>query len=124
MRRSFRLVAVMAGTLALAAACGPTLSKPASSAPAIRLTSPQGGHAYVEVTGLSSDALDALRRSDRTADEWSAILRVAVSDEAPGMLGSYSVAGGALRFTPQFPLDPGREYRVRFDPARIPGAAP
>ena len=51
------------------------------------------------------------------------VLRVAVGDEAPGMLGSYSVADGALRFTPLYPLDPGREYRVRFDPARLPGAA-
>jgi len=117
MRGSFRAVAVMASALAIAAACGP-----ASSTPAIRLTSPQGGPAYVEVTGLSSDVLDALR-PDRTADEWSAILRVAVSDEAPGMLGSYSVADGALRFTPLYPLDPGREYRVRFDSARLPGAA-
>ena len=114
MRGSFRAVAVMASALAIAAACGP-----ASSTPAIRLTSPQGGPAYVEVTGLSSDVLDALR-PDRTADEWSAILRVAVSDEAPGMLGSYSVADGALRFTPLYPLDPGREYRVRFDSAHFP----
>jgi hypothetical protein len=118
MRGSFRVVAVMASALAIAAACGPS-----SSTPAIRLTSPQGGPASVEVTGLSSDTLDALRRSDRTADEWSAILRVAVSDQAPSMLGSYSVADGALRFTPLYPLDPGREYRVRFDPARLPGAA-
>ena len=114
MRRSFRTVAVMASTLAVAAACGSS-----SSTPTVKLTSPQGGQPYVEVTGLSSGALAALRGSQRTADEWSAILRVAVSDEAPGMLGSYSVADGALRFTPQFPLDPGREYRVRFDPSRL-----
>jgi len=116
MRRSFRTVAVMASALAVAAACG-------ASSPAIRLTSPQSGQPYVEVTGLSSGALDGLRGSERTAEEWSAILRVAVSDEAPGMLGSYSVEDGALRFTPQFPLDPGREYRVRFDPARLAGVS-
>ena len=122
MRGSFRTVAVMASALAVAAACGSSPSR--SSDPAIRLTSPQGGQAYVEVIGLSSDTLAVLRRSARTADEWSAILRVAVSDEAPGMLGSYSVADDALRFTPLYPLDPGREYRVRFDPGRLPGAAP
>ncbi len=121
MRGSFRLVAVMASALAVTAACGRSPST--SSDPAIRLTSPQTGHAYVEVTGLSSDTLDVLRRSERTADEWSAILRVAVSDEAPAMLGSHSVADGALRFTPLYPLDPGREYRVRFDPARLSSAA-
>jgi hypothetical protein len=32
-------------------------------------------------------------------------------------------AFGALRFTPAFPLDPGRSYRVQFDPGRLPGAA-
>ena len=26
-----------------------------------------------------------------------------------------------MRFTPVFPLDPGRQYHVRFDPARLPG---
>ena len=36
------------------------------------------------------------------------------------MLGSYSVAARAVRFTPRFPLDPGREYEVTFDPSRLP----
>ena len=31
------------------------------------------------------------------------------------------VADGALRFTPLFPFDPGRQYQVRFDPARRAG---
>jgi hypothetical protein len=72
--------------------------------------------------GLSGVALDALRSAELASDQWSAILRVAVNDEAPGMLGNYSVTGGALRFTPMFPLDPGRQYHVRFDPAHLPGA--
>jgi hypothetical protein len=46
---------------------------------------------------------------------------VAVNDTAPPMLGNYSVVDTGLRFTPQFALDPGRPYSVRFDPSRIPG---
>ena len=38
------------------------------------------------------------------------------------MLGTYTVTNSALRFTPQFPLDAGRPYVVRFDPAHVPGA--
>jgi len=39
------------------------------------------------------------------------------------VLGNYSVADGAVRFTPLFPFDEGRRYQVRFDTARLPGAA-
>jgi hypothetical protein len=39
------------------------------------------------------------------------------------MLGSHAVVRGTLRFTPAFPLDPGRQYEVRFDPSRVPGSA-
>jgi hypothetical protein len=114
-----RLAAVTA-SIVTAAACGRSVDPPYS--PAIKLTSPQSGRAYVEVTGLPPNALGALAKASLTNEEWSALLRVAVDDTAPGMLGDYSVAGGALRFTPAFPLDPGRPYRVRFDPARLPGA--
>lgn len=119
----FRVLCVAAVTISLviAAACGRSAST--ASEPAIRLTSPQGrGTAYVEVTGLSDDALGALEDAALTPDQWSGVLRVAVSADAPAMLGDYSVAEGALRFTPLFPFDPGRQYDVRFDPARLPGA--
>jgi hypothetical protein len=39
------------------------------------------------------------------------------------MLGTYGVQGSALRFTPRFPFDAGREYEVTFDPSRLPSAA-
>ena len=45
-----------------------------------------------------------------------------MSDTAPGMLGTYSVTDSELRFTPQFELDAGRAYIVRFDPSHLPGA--
>jgi hypothetical protein len=115
-------VAVVMGSLVAATACG--RSPASASHPEIRLTTPHdAGRAYVEVTGLSRESLDALRNTALTPDQWSGILRVAVNDEAPGMLGAYSVADGALRFTPLYPLDPGRQYRVRFDPARVPSTS-
>ncbi len=122
MRVRLRSVAAVTSSLIIAAACGGRSTGSASD-PAIRLTTPQnGGTAYVEVAGLSGAALAALRDAELTADQWSLVLRVSVNDDAPGMLGQYSVADEALRFTPLYPLDPGRQYRVRFDPARLPGA--
>ena len=117
--RLLRLAAVTASNVT-AAACGRSVNSPSS--PAIKLTSAQNGRAYVEVTGLSRAALDSVARASLTSEQWSALLRVAVDDTAPGMLGDYSVAGDGLRFIPAFPLDPGRSYRVRFDPTRLPGA--
>ena len=117
--RLLRLAAVTA-SIVTAAACGRSVNPPSS--PAIKLTSAQNGRAHVEVTGLPQAALDSVARASLTSAQWSALFRVAVDDTAPSMLGDYSVAGGALRFTPAFPLDPGRPYRVRFDPARLPGA--
>ena len=37
------------------------------------------------------------------------------------MLGDYAVADDAVRFTPLFPFDQGRQYHVRFEPSRLPG---
>ena len=115
-------IAAMTGVLVVAAACGRS-SPP--SAPAIRLTAPQdGAAAYVEVTGLSGDAIEALDDAGYTPEQWSAVLHVAVDADAPPMLGAHTVEDEALRFTPAFPFDPGRQYEVRFDPSRIPGSSP
>ena len=45
---------------------------------------------------------------------------MAVSADAPPILGDYAVADGAVRFTPLFPFDEGRRYHVRFEPAGCP----
>lgn len=112
-------VAAVTGSLVIAAACGRSTSE---SNPTIALAAPQnGGTAYVEVTGLSGDVIDALEDAELTAEQWSGVLRVAVDADSPGMLGAHSVDGATLRFTPAFPLDPGRHYNVTFDPSRIPG---
>ncbi|MEQ1910187.1 MAG: hypothetical protein ABMA15_15280 [Vicinamibacterales bacterium] len=72
------------------------------------------------MAGLSSRVLGALAASPRSKDEWASLLRVAVDADGPPMLGEHAVADGAIRFTPQFPLDPGREYQVRFNPGAVP----
>jgi hypothetical protein len=116
------LMASLIGTVIGTATCGRSSDAPAD--PSITLTTPPNGKtAYVEVRGLPGPTLRALDRDDLTAEQWSAILRVAVAADAPAVLGEYAVADGALRFTPLFPFDEGRRYQVRFDPGRLPGCA-
>ena len=114
------LRAAAIGSVLVAAACGS--SGESSSAPAIALRQQNGGAPYIEVTGLSNRQLRAIRAAELTSEQWARLFRVAVSESAPGMLGAYSVAGGALRFTPQFNFDPGRSYSVSFDPSQVPGS--
>ncbi len=87
-----------------------------------------GGKA-VEVTGLPADAAEALGHVDWKADDWAALFSLYVepadgseSMKRPPLLGVYSIADGALRFTPRFALLPGVHYRAVFRPAHIPGA--
>jgi hypothetical protein len=76
----------------------------------------------VEVSGLEPATLRAL---DAVSDtEWPTVFRIAVSADGPAMLGAYRVDGGLVRFTPAFPFDAGRQYNVRFDASRLPGASP
>ena len=107
-------------SLFVAAACGS--SAPSSSTPEIVLRHSSGQPAYVEVAGLSSAQLRAVKAASFTDVEWSSLFRVAVGGSEQGMLGTYAVTGDALRFTPQFSLDPGRDYVARFDPSHLPGA--
>lgn len=41
----------------------------------------------------------------------------------PPMLGKYRIESGALRFEPQFTLEPGVTYRAVFLPGKLPGAS-
>jgi hypothetical protein len=94
---------------------------PSTDNPTIRLVTAREGSSSVDVTGLSGGTLDTLRRATLSADQWSSLFRVAVADDGPAMLGRYEVAADTLRFIPAFPLEDGRTYKVRFDPARVPG---
>jgi hypothetical protein len=46
----------------------------------------------------------------------------AAADSLPPVQGTYVVIKTGITFTPRFPFDPGRAYRVTFDPARLPKA--
>ena len=117
----FGLLRVVAISLSLVAAACDTGDSPSN--PSIALREQQNGRrAYIEVAGLSRAQLRALQSAALTGEQWARLLRVSVSEDAPGMLGSYGAAD-TLRFTPQFELDPGRPYFVRFDPAQLPGAS-
>ena len=119
--RGLRRVAVMAGMLTATVACG---SAPGPEIPTrIALAAPQGGgSAYVEVIGIPGGTLAVLDSVRFTHERWAQVLRVAVDSDASPMLGSYAVVDDALRFTPSFPFDEGRQYEVRFDPGAVPGA--
>jgi hypothetical protein len=107
----------------LAAAC----ARPAPSNPHIHLGAAKSGQPIIEVGGVSRRDLAALTAANLSGDEWTALLRVTVKSpgsvtpppaEPLAVAGRYSIAG-AVRFTPLFPLDPGREYEVVFDPTRL-----
>ena len=91
---------------------------------AIHPASP-GQAAYVDVTGLSSTELSALRTAALADDRWRSILRVRVEQEGtdpdvPAVLGRYVVTASSIMFTPAFPFDPGRPYHVTFVPSAPP----
>src|SRR5215510_2902075 len=81
----------------------------------------------VEVYSLSAAAIERLRRSKPSLAQWRGLLSVYVEQEGrtsasdlPPMAGSYRVESNALRFEPQFPLEPGLSYRAVFRPDQLP----
>jgi hypothetical protein len=97
--------------LAAGVACGGTRT---SGPPEIRLVPDAGGGAVITVANLPDDLAASLASRELTREQWSEILSVAVDEGQPAMLGTYAASGNTLRFTPMFPLDPGRQYRVAF----------
>ncbi|HEY8461417.1 MAG TPA: Ig-like domain-containing protein [Blastocatellia bacterium] len=84
----------------------------------------------VEARGLSAAAINRLRRSKPSPAEWRLLFSVYVAQggtsgapDLPPMAGTYRVESDALRFEPQFPLEPGLEYRAVFRPDRMPGGS-
>ena len=82
----------------------------------------------VEVTGLSDATLEELRRAELSPDQWRRLFSIHAEQGSiqadiglPPMLGVYRVDSSALRFVPQFPLEPGVQYRGVFWPGRLPG---
>lgn len=101
----------------------------AVSVPEITLDLANPKQPAIVLSGLSRGDLAALQRADLSPEAWAAVLRLSVSSEsappsstAP-VAGRYTVADGTVRFTPMYPLDPGRRYQVVFDPAAATGAS-
>lgn len=72
-----------------------------------------------------------MREARLTPADWQSFFSVTVDDEArargegpPPVQGRYEASGSSIAFTPIFPFDPGRGYRVVFDPARLPRPRP
>jgi hypothetical protein len=80
--------------------------------------------AHVSVAGLTAAELSALGNRPPAAAEWPPLLKITVGDDAPAEVpavqGRYAVARSTITFTPLFPFDAGRAYRVVFDPSRLP----
>jgi hypothetical protein len=112
-------VAALATLVACAAACSRSAAR--ESTPAIRLTIPNTGSAFVEIVGLSDGTLDRLAAAHYSPQDWASILRVAVDAASPAVVGRYEVVNEALRFSPLFPFERGRSYLVRFDRSRVDG---
>lgn len=127
MFRKIRTAAAVTAVLLLAWACqrpAPSHAAP-DATPSVRLARGPSGLGTVDVAGLPAEDLSLLHRKAMTFDEWTALLRVTVaggagSPERPAVRGAYSIADGVLRFTPQFPFDPGQRYDVLLDPSRLP----
>jgi hypothetical protein len=86
----------------------------------LSLATGAGGASIVRVSGLSTSELGKLQAARLTSDAWHALLRVTVAGSDTPMAGRYVADTGSLEFHPQFPLDPGRGYVARLDPARLP----
>src|SRR5688572_555721 len=84
--------------------------------PARIVLNTQAAGATIDVVDVPDSQLSALR-DHATREAWAEVFRVAVAADQPPMLGEYAVTGRTIRFTPMFPLDPGRQYHVMFVPA-------
>ncbi len=107
--------AVVTAALFLFAACsgGGTMLIPAPSARIVlNADSPRP---TIEVVDVPLDQLRAIEGTE-SREAWTAILRVSVAADQPAAVGQYTVEDGRIRFTPMFPLDPGRKYHVTFTP--------
>jgi hypothetical protein len=93
-----------------------------SAAPLIQLNAQSN---TVDVTGLPAATVAALSGSSWSDTDWQALLRVSVkiaggAESTPAVAGKYAVVDHALRFTPMFPFDEGRQYDVVLDAGRLP----
>jgi hypothetical protein len=106
-RRIGGLVVLLALTLT-----GACRQAPPAGPPAVALH-----NGVIELRNLPPRAREAA--GHLAPDAWSGVFRVGVTADAPPMLGAYALDGDTVRFTPAFPLDPGRQYTAVFTPAAL-----
>ena len=89
-----------------------------------------GQNALVEVIGIHPVQLRQLAEAELDEAEWAGILAVFVDlgdarpDALPPVVGRYTVASGALRFSPRYGLTPGLDYRVVLSQRQLNKVAP
>jgi hypothetical protein len=83
-----------------------------TEAQTIRWTPDAANKIVVEVVGLPAATLQQGQRKPPT--QWQRLFAVYTEAADVAMLGTYRVHGAALRFEPQFPLEPGVTYRAEF----------
>jgi len=113
---------IIALTTAGLLACGRSRSPDASGELRIALDTSRGAReARIVVTGLSRAETDTLRAAAFTSEAWHRLWKIPVAggDTTP-VAGPYAITDKGLQFTPAFPLDPGRAYAIRLDPAQLP----
>ena len=108
--------AVVLAALFFCAACGAR----GEGGPARVVLNTETDRPTIDVVDVPADQLRALQGTE-SRDAWAVVLRVAVGNDQPPMVGEYRIDNGRVRFTPMFPLDAGRQYQVTFT---APGAAP
>lgn len=76
-----------------------------------------GGAPVVEAVGLPKAMLARLKGAGLTAKQWPGVFRVVVAggteaelQARPPLAGTHTLIESGIRFEPQFPLVPGREY--------------
>ena len=112
--------AVLGAALFFVAACASDVARSSDGGPARIVLNTDAARPTIDVVDVGPDDLRALQGTE-SRDAWTAVFKVAVAADQAAMLGDYRIEGGRLRFTPMFPLDPGRQYHVTY---AAPGAAP
>ncbi len=81
----------------------------------------------VEASGLAMSPAIVTETAEWIALQWQSVLSVSVVSEnlasavvVPPMIGRYAIDGDLLRFSPQFPLQPGLTYKAHLDPSAWP----
>src|ERR1043166_1557134 len=81
----------------------------------------------IEVVGVTPQELASLRKAAWSVEQWQKLLSVYAEQDTltsdlwlPPMAGNYEVAAEAIRFRPQFRMEPGILFRTVFDPSKLP----